>query len=350
MTQLTLFHEPNAALVVAINKLANAHLDAPCYTKFINELAVLMVTQRPGSVILAAVPNEFATRNICESIHDYFDAAKKHPTTIPEIEIATLEIPHAQNIRAQHKQLANIYSSLSFLSHRSRPQFELDFPEAFSRPDPLQQICGTIKSRFISHYLVRNAHYLSPSGSPVCNGVNQLRFIAQLAAQSEKTHVLFTNASKVCDWLSDAEIAAEFPVSWLRPYIKKDKNSFWEFKGILNSYDTILPLHPDFKLLKRADELIEVVSGCPYRLNKWIIAALTLAQSTGAVTIDWSDLCKTQPTLLERNHASLEATKIYRNSSPLEVVAQKSTPKNGPKPGQSSLGRDDVPQSDESAA
>jgi hypothetical protein len=350
MTQLTLFQEPNAALVGAINKLANAHLDAPSYTKFINELAALMVTQRPGSVILAAVPNGFATRNICESIQDYFDAAKKHPTASSEIEIATLEIPHTQNIRAQHKQLANIYSSLSFLSHSRRPQFELDFPEGFSRPDPLQQICGTIKSRFISHYLVRNAHYLSPSGSPVCSGVNQLRFFAQLAAQSEKTHVLFTNASKVCDWLSDAEIASEFSVSWLRPYIKKNKNSFWEFQGILKSYDSILPRDPDFKLLKHADDVIEVVSGCPYRLNKWLIAALTLAQSTGAASLNWQDLCNTQPTLFERKHALLEAKKIYLNCSAFGAPTHNTTPKSDLKPGQSALGRDDVPQSDESAA
>ncbi|MFA6286142.1 MAG: hypothetical protein WC661_02060 [Opitutaceae bacterium] len=351
--QLSLFQEPSEAITKAIETLSTSTFKGrPSYINFIRELGSLMTTQPAGSIILAATPNSYITKIACESLKIFLEEFNSRNQRPEKAELAVLDIPHAQNTKAQHKQLADIYTSslpVSKLNHTHKPQFELDFAMAYAQATPMQQICCTIRNRPITHYLLRNAHYISPSGSSVSESTNQLRYFAQLAAQSNKTHVLFANGFKINEWLNNSEISGEFPVCWIKPYNKNDQQSYREFKGVIKSFDVILPREAEFRLLDQADAIFEIVAGCPYRLNKWLISALSLVNANGAQHLDWRYLYQSKPTPAEQKNAKSESSQILTNTPFLApgidtVKNDEVKPKKRKTRPQRNLGRDEVGQ------
>lgn len=350
--QLNLFPEPSEAVENAIDKLSSVKALAPNYAVFVRELGLHMTTKPSGSLIIAAVPNRFATSQACASLEDYLEAAKRHGHGGGKADLLTLEIPHAHNVRAQQTQLADIYSGLQLPRRKSEPeaQFTLDIDSGFSRPTPIQRICRLIRDRTAEYYLVRDAHYLSPSGGSIHDGINQVRFFIQLAHRSKKTHVLFTNPLTVRDWLTSGEINGEVTDHWLRPYNKRNTESYREFKGILKGYDAVIPRDKDFTLLKHADNIYGLVWGCTYRLNKWAINTLVSVRARDLKVVTWDDFLKCQPSPEEQKHARSEFLAATRApTTAAKGDTQEGTSENPCLPGQRTLGRDSVAQHDNAA-
>jgi len=323
--QLTLFPERCECVDLALAKISAGKIQPPNFTKFVRELGVHMTTGQPGKVIVVGVPNAVATKEVCSSLADFFEEAKLHGFGSGNADLATVEIPHALNLKVQHRQIAGVYTALpdSCVGHLHEPQFMLDFASGYARPNPMQQICGLITGRPANHYLVHNAHYLTPLGGSINDGINQVRFFIQLAAQSKKTHVLFTNASTACDWLSSGEITNDVTAMWLKPYNRRDKAAFAEFKGILMGYQGVLPLEEDGVLVKHAKEICDAVWGCTYRLKKWVINTLVSVRTRGGQQVTWDDFCQSPPSPKETAHAKEEFLAINAIKSPLVSLGTK---------------------------
>lgn len=341
--QLSLFVEPSDRINQAIAKLTGARGLRPNAQTFVSQLGSLMTANPPGSLIIAAVPNGPATEQTCDALERYLEQAKARGFGHGKASIATLEIPHVHNRRMLQRQIPDLYTSLpaSKIGHVHKPQFLLDFSPGYVPPTPMQQICGLLRARAVEYYLVSKAHYLSPSGSSVADGINQVRFFIQLASQSKRTHVLFTNAGTAREWLGSGEITNEVSSCWLRPYNRADSKSFAEFKGLLKGYDLIAPREDGFTLLSNAKQIYDAVWGCTYRLHKWVINSLISVQSRGGEAVSWSDFCQCAPSAAEIRQAEREFEDIKAMSSPLTATLTLPTKaKSSTKPGQRSLGRD----------
>jgi hypothetical protein len=356
--QLSLFSEPSDAVNSAIAKLTNSRGRNPKFNAYVSDLGSLMSAKPAGSLIIAVVPNGQSSKQVCASLEDYFEDAKSCGVGWGKACLATLEIPHVSSRQILQRQLADLYTALpaSKIGHIHEPQFTFDSMSGYARPSPMQQICGLIRGRARDYYLVPNAHYLSPSGSSIADGVNQVRFFIQLASQSGKTHVLFTNAATARDWLGNGEITNEVSTRWLKPYNRKDKASFLEFKGILKGYDALLPRETGFTLTAHAKEICDMVWGCTYRLNKWAVNALVAVRACGGDQVTWNDFCQCAPSPTETTQAEKEFSDIQAMMSPLaSTTTGAASQQQGTKskvrlaPGQRRLTRDVVGQ-DENAA
>ncbi|KAB2909173.1 MAG: hypothetical protein F9K30_23305, partial [Dechloromonas sp.] len=204
--QLSLFNEPAEAIVTAYEQITSAKPAPSKYINFVQELCATMESNTPGSLILAVVPSGLAVDKVCASLAEYLDEAKEHGQGHGREDLTLIEIPHATNLRAQQSLIADTYTRLpASVGHRHAPQFQLEFTSglsAYTSPRPLDQIRSRLQSRPARYYVIKNGHYLCPVGGNVHDGVNQLRFLAQLSRQSDKTHVIFTTPICACEWLT----------------------------------------------------------------------------------------------------------------------------------------------------
>lgn len=360
--QLSLFAEPSDAINRAIARLSTARGRTPAFTKLIAQAGSLMLARPRGSLIIVTAPSGFATDQACAAIEEYLEDAKSKGYGPGRAGVATVEIPHATSRRLLQRQIPEIYTSLpaGMIGHIHKPQFFLDFSPGYVAPNPLQQICGLLRARPIEYYLVTKAHYLSPAGSSVDDGINQVRFFIQLAAQSKRTHVLFTNASTAREWLGNGEITNEVSACWLRPYNRADKESSTEFRRILKGYDEVIPpREKGFTLVSHAREIHDAVCGCTFRLSKWVLNTLVSVRARGGDRVSWRDFCECAPSAVETNQAQREYDDIKAMSSaltppvvkPEDDKSERSRKGKGQaKPGQRSLGRDRIGLNTDAAA
>lgn len=348
--QLSLFNEPAEAIVTAYEQITSAKPAPLKYINFVQELCATMESNTAGSLILAVVPSGLAVDKVCASLAEYLDEAKEHGKGHGREDLTLIEIPHATNLRVQQSLLADTYTRLpASVGHRHAPQFQLEFTSglsAYTSPRPLDQIRSRLQSRPARYYVIKNGHYLCPVGGNVHDGVNQLRFLAQLSRQSDKTHVIFTTPICACEWLTVDHDFGEISTCWLRPYHRGDTSSYIEFKGVIKGYDAVLPKATDFKLVAHSDEIYAAVWGCIFRFDAWVRRTLISVRARQGEVVSWADFRRNAPSPLEVSRARSEFVEINKMFPPLpeEKVGADQLPDQKPqrtlKPGQRRLGRD----------
>lgn len=342
--QLTFFSDGAEKLDAGIQRLQKAKFRSERFKSFVNSLAAQMQASPAGSLVIAATPSALATEHTVDELRKLAEATKQRGYGRGMQALACVVLPHASSARATTRQLPGAYSQVAAkLGHIHSPQFALQFGEEFTPPDPLQRICGLIRNQAADYYLVTNGQCLAPAGATSAELIDQMRFFIQLSRQSAKTHVLFMGPLTASELISHPELAGEVVAKFLRPYHAKDRGAFVEFSAILNGYDANMPRAKGFALSDHAVEIMTIVGGCGYRLNRWVLKTLAEARASGADAVNWSDFRLHAPSLHEQEQAKKEANEIFKWTGGLMHEPRKTRPSRG-RPGQRKLHRDPVGQ------
>jgi hypothetical protein len=123
-------------------------------------------------------------------------------------------------------------------------------------------------------------------------------------------------------WLSIPEIVESVSVCVLKPYDIEDATEGKVFRGLLNTYDNLLPWDGKAQLLANADNVHFAVSGCPFRLRKWLLDSLILAKARGLGGLSGKLLEDTAPLDAEQRAAWKDFQRVRKLRQPF----QKSVP------------------------
>lgn len=316
--QKTFFFAQDASLSGTLDRISRSQKKLVSYQEFVRELGVLMTTSPAGSLILAGVPTTQAAHDSAEGIVGYMEFAKRHGFCDANSKISEISIPYNTNLRAQQRQLPDVYSAapVSQLGHRHRPQFMLEFQVAQLQPEPLVRLCSIVDAMPAQFYLVHGAHLLRPAGAAIYEAQNQLRFFAELARRTKRTHVLLANPIIIAQWLEATDIAQEAHACFMRPH-EADGTSFNEFIALLKGYDALIPRKEGFELAEKADTIRSIVSGCPYLLAKWVSTAISKVLAGGGTQLSWDMLRHSAPSPVEQKQAKAAFDDIRRLTTPV---------------------------------
>lgn len=337
--------DPEGSLHTAIEKVRN-RLQSARYIHFVNELEALMIKGAAGSLILAGVPNNIAEEHVCRSLVENLEYAKKQNQSGIPGRITTLNVPFASNARHQRKRLAEVYCGLPFsLFSDGISAGSIEYCRSLLSNDPFDRICGSLKISDSLFYLITGGQLLRPSGTSIHEGINQVQFFIQLARQSGRTHVLFANTSTILEWAKFSEISDETFTCIMHPYDQQIGADEIGFMSYLKKYDAVIPREEGFSLLERSNDIMPVVSGCPYRLMKWTLTALKRAYAQGLTSVSWKMFSESRPSQSECEQAlkDLQAIREQAQKCPADDTKRRRSGRKK-KPFQRSLGRDDVPQ------
>lgn len=318
-TQLNLFCEPTELVEQAINLLTT---NAPSHDhaeEFTRQLSARLVSLRPGSVIFAALPSAANDDLICESLRESLELAHKSGCGAGGASLVSVAMHPTANRKAQDRMFYRAYRDESRLENVG--QFSLGFDWRMSSPTPLNAIATMLTARDKKHYYVlKRAHLLQRPGASFHEGVEAVRTVIHIAQESRRTQIVLGNALPLMRWLAEPEIASAVHVCALQPYGLVDAHEVAMFRGILGAYDSVAPWAEPAPLTSRIREVHQVVSGCPYRLHKWVLDALLDAKANGARELTWQRFSEFAPLHQEQATAKDERTEMLRLRPHIEVA------------------------------
>jgi hypothetical protein len=318
-TQLNLFCEPTELVEQAIHLLTT---NAPSHShaeEFTRQLSARLVSLRPGSVVFAALPSAANDDLIFESLRESLEIAHKSGCGTGGPSLASVTMHPTPNRKAQDRMLYRAYRDESRLENAG--QFSLGFDWRMSSPTALNAISTMLSAREKKHYYVlKRAHLLQRPGASFHEGVESVRTVIHIAQESRRTQIVMGNALPLMRWLTDPEIASAVHVCALQPYGLVDPQDLSSFRGILCAYDSVAPWAEPAPLASRIREVHQVVSGCPYRLHKWVLDALLDAKANGARELTWQRFVEFAPLRQEQDTAKEERTAMLTLRPRIEIA------------------------------
>jgi hypothetical protein len=297
--------------------------------------------------VLAATPSCDGLR---EKLSEYLNQAAANGTGAGASAMCFVKIPTAHSGRAMQEKLLDAYHDASCLrpAHRAAPiQFEFQFDRSSLSRDHFTVVTGLVSQRPFDYYVISNASDLARAGANAFESVESIRYIIKLAKTMDRTHVIFASAAQMNSWLRHVEVAEATLQCVLRPYDLAAEQDRQTFVNILSSYDSILPWHVEDCLADHADEINELVFGCPYRLRTWIQKAL-IAQAKDNASLTWDRFKQNRPipTLVKAARSDFfacnELLGPVTGRQNQRAASPSQTKRSNRKPGQRAPHRDDV--------
>jgi hypothetical protein len=334
-SQMLLFNDAPERVTEAIKTLNDSTVLLPNYEDFVRQLGTKLTTLAPGTVILGAVPNAAAIDEVSALLRTHLNQAQACGFGMGGDALATLSVPLAVNVKAQQRALLATYNNGPRFSDVRRGTAEQLVLETELGPGPVSPFHVT--AALVSHrastsyYLLQNAHHLQRPGASLMEGAEQLRLIVRLAAESKRTQVLLGSYGVLFRWLSIPEIVESVSACVLKPYDMGDTGEEKIFRGLLNTYDKLLPWDGKAQLLANADNVHFAVSGCPFRLRKWLLDSLILAKARGLAGLSGKLLGDTGPLDAEQRAAWKDFQCVRKLRQPFQQSVPKPVESEGKK-------------------
>lgn len=324
-TQLLLFKDAPEAVDSAIHTLTAYTPTLPNHLTFAQQLGTQLLTLPPGSVILAAVPMAAATGDLCVLLQQYLDEAQSRGVGPGSGGLAILSVPTAPSPKRLEESLLDRYRdapALSSVRRVSPAMTDLVLHSDIIQRDRFQVTSSLVAHRVSTHYyLLHNAHFLQRSRGGVVESADHVRWIIRMAEESRRTQVLLGNASVVCKWLATPEIADATVSCPLMPYDISDKGDRGSFESLLATYQQAIPWAETPRLVEKLDVINWAVSGCPVRLQKWMLRALMSAKAQGRAALDWEFVSEHSPLPAEQRAAADDFIRLRALKSVLPATA-----------------------------